>query len=158
GIKTTIVECSQLSQVRTALGEKPRLLLVETMSNPLLRLADLEELAKMAHDHECLFLVDNTFATPMLVRPLALGADIVVESLTKMIGGHGDVTLGAIGGVGDHLAQINQVISVWGLASNPFDCWLASRGLATLVIRMQAASTNAAIIADWLADKKGVSR
>jgi cystathionine beta-lyase/cystathionine gamma-synthase len=102
--------------------------------------------------------VDNTFATPVLTRPLEYGADFVVESLTKMIGGHGDITLGSLCGTGDHLAQLNQGISIWGLAANPFDCWLASRGLATLSIRMRTASANAAAIADWLAGRSGVSR
>jgi len=158
GVRTTIVDCGQLTQVRSALEESAKVLLVETMSNPLLRLADLEELGRLAHEHDCLLLVDNTFATPILTRPHDLGADFVVESLTKMIGGHGDITLGAVSGSGDHLQQVNQVVSIWGLASNPFDCWLASRGLATLPLRMRTASVNAAAIADWLTEQTCVSR
>jgi cystathionine beta-lyase/cystathionine gamma-synthase len=158
GVKTTFVDCGQFGQVRAALEQPARALLVETMSNPLLRIADLDHLGRLAHEHDCLFLVDNTFATPVLTRPLDLGADFVFESLTKMIGGHGDITLGAVCGRGDHLPQLNQVISIWGLASNPFDCWLASRGLETLSIRMRAASANAAAIADWLAGQSGVGR
>ena len=88
--------------------------------------------AELAHAHDCPLLVDNTFATPALVRPLELGADLVVESLTKMIGGHSDVTLGLLAGTSDQLAEITRTVSIWGLASNPFDCWLAARGLATL--------------------------
>src|SRR5262249_37950404 len=149
---------SQPRLVRAALSEPARVLLVETMSNPLLRLADLEELGRLAHEQDCLFLVDNTFATPAVTRPLEMGADFVVESLTKMLGGHGDITLGSLSGRGDHLPQLNQVVSIWGLASNPFDCWLASRGLATLSLRMRAAAANATAIADWLADQPGVSR
>src|SRR5205085_6537313 len=80
------------------------------------------------------------------------------ESLTKMLGGHGDVTLGAVAGTGERLPQVTQVSSIWGLASNPFDCWLASRGLATLPLRMRAASANAAALADWLAGQRGVVR
>src|SRR5438552_7958305 len=128
------------------------------MSNPLLALVDLSALAELDHRWDCLFVVDNTFATPVLTRPLELGADFVVESLTKMIGGHSDVTLGIVCGTGDHLPQINQTVSIWGLASNPFDGSLASRGLATLPLRMRAASANAAVLADWLAEQTAVKR
>jgi cystathionine beta-lyase/cystathionine gamma-synthase len=158
GVNTTFVDCGQLSQVRSALTQPTRLLLVETISNPLLRLADIEELARLTREQGCLLFVDNTFATPALARPLDLGADLVVESLTKMIGGHADITLGALCGNGDHLPQVTQVISIWGLASNPFDCWLAARGLPTLSLRMEVASRNASAIADWLSDQAGVSR
>ena len=103
------------------------------MSNPLLRLVDLAALARVwPAQSDCLLVVDNTFATPVLVRPLELGADLVMESLTKMIGGHSDVTLGMVCGQGDLLPQVSQVVSIWGLASNPFDCWLAERGLGHL--------------------------
>src|SRR5262249_28262627 len=96
--------------------------------------------------------------TPVLVRPLELGADLVTESLTKMIGGHSDVTLGAVAGRGEFRAQVDPVVSVWGLASNPFDCWLAARGLAPVPLRMRAASASAAALADWLADRPSVTR
>jgi cystathionine beta-lyase/cystathionine gamma-synthase len=81
-----------------------------------------------------------------------------MESLTKMIGGHSDVTLGLICGRNDLLPQLTQTMSIWGLASNPFDCWLAQRGLATLPLRMRAASENAAALADWLAQQAGVTQ
>src|SRR5262249_42211250 len=99
-----------------------------------------------------------TFATPVLTRPLEQGADLVMESLTKMIGGHSDVTLGVVCGRGDLLPQVSQVVSIWGLASNPFDAWLAVRGLATLPLRMPAACASAAAMADWVAEQPGVSR
>lgn len=158
GVQTTIADSRDLKQVRTALEKPAKILLVETMSNPLLALADLAALAELTHERGCLLVVDNTFATPVLTRPLELGADFVVESLTKMIGGHSDVTLGVVCGTGDHLPQINQTVSIWGLASNPFDCWLASRGLATLPLRMKAASANASVLADWLAEQATVAR
>jgi cystathionine beta-lyase/cystathionine gamma-synthase len=158
GVQTTFADSNDLDQVRTALDTPARVLFVETLSNPLLRLADLDAFARLAHERECLLVVDNTFATPVLTRPLEHGADLVVESLTKMIGGHSDVTLGLVCGRGDFLAQVKQVVSIWGLASNPFDCWLASRGLATLPLRMRAASAHAAALADWLRDQAGVVR
>lgn len=158
GVATEFVDTNHLDQVAAALKSGPRLLLVETISNPMLRLADLRALGKLCRQAGCLLLVDNTFATPVLTRPLALGADFVVESLTKMIGGHSDVTLGVVCGHGESLAKIASTISIWGLASNPFDCWLAERGLATLSLRMRAASANAAALADWLAEQPGVAQ
>ncbi|OAI50487.1 hypothetical protein AYO44_05680 [Planctomycetaceae bacterium SCGC AG-212-F19] len=158
GVQTTFVDCSDLEQVRAALQQPAKVLFVETMSNPLLRVVDVERLAEAAHAHNCQLIVDNTFATPLLVKPLALGADLVMESLTKMIGGHSDVTLGVIAGHGELLPQISRVASIWGLASNPFDCWLAQRGLATLALRMRAATANAAVLADWLAEQPGIAR
>jgi cystathionine beta-lyase/cystathionine gamma-synthase len=158
GVQTTFVDAGDLDAVRRAIAQPAKALFVETMSNPLVRLVDVEALAGIARERNCTFVVDNTFATPVLVKPLELGANIVVESLTKMIGGHSDVTLGAVCGSGDLSAQVSGVISTWGLASNPFDCWLASRGLATLGLRMQTASANAAALADWLGGQPGVSR
>ena len=102
--------------------------------------------------HASLRHFNTTFATPVLTRPLELGADFVMESLTKMIGGHSDVLLGAVSGRDPELLpSINQVSTVWGLSSSPFDTWLAHRGLSTLPLRMKAASANAAGLADWLA-------
>src|SRR5262249_1202524 len=95
GVTTTIVDCSDLQTVESALKTRAGILMVETMSNPLCRLVDIEAMARYAHAHDCRLLVDNTFATPELVKPLDLGADLVMESLTKMMGGHADVTLGA---------------------------------------------------------------
>ena len=159
GVATEYVDCNDLSAVAAALNKKPRLLFVETMSNPLVRVVDIATLAAMAHDYGTLLVVDNTFATPVLTKPLELGADFVMESLTKMIAGHSDVTLGVVcGNDADMLPTINRTTSIWGLASNPFDCWLAERGLATLELRMRAACENAAKLADWLADQPGVSR
>ncbi|GIW81461.1 MAG: cystathionine gamma-synthase [Gemmatales bacterium] len=158
GVTTTYVDACDLEQVRDAFRDPARLLFVETMSNPMLRLVDLESLASLAHDNDCIFVVDNTFATPILTRPICYGADLVVESLTKMIGGHSDVTLGTLCGQGDWLPQVTQLVSIWGLAANPFDCWLASRGLATLPLRMRAACENAQALAAWLPLQRNVSR
>jgi cystathionine beta-lyase/cystathionine gamma-synthase len=158
GLHTTFVDAGNLEVVRDALTQPVKLLLVETMSNPLVRLVDIEALARICRERQCTLVVDNTFATPFLVRPLELGANFVVESLTKMMGGHSDVTLGAVAGTGDFRQQMEPLVSTWGLASNPFDCWLAGRGLATLSLRMQAASANAAALADWLAGQSNVTR
>jgi cystathionine beta-lyase/cystathionine gamma-synthase len=158
GVQTTFVDTSDLQLVAQALDQPARLVFIETMSNPLLRLVDLVGLVRLAKERNSLVVVDNTFATPVLCRPLELGADLVMESLTKMIGGHSDITLGALCGNGELLPQVSQVVSIWGLAANPFDCWLAERGLTTLPLRMRAASANAAQVADWLAGQPGVAR
>jgi cystathionine beta-lyase/cystathionine gamma-synthase len=159
GVQSTIVDASDLDAVRQAMAEKPRVLFVETMSNPLCRVPDLPALAELAKANGCRFVVDNTFATPAVTKPIAIGADLVVESLTKMIGGHSDVTLGVVcGNDPELLPAMTQIVSVWGLASPPFDCWLAQRSLATLRLRMHTAMCNAAAVADWLVEQPGVSR
>jgi cystathionine beta-lyase/cystathionine gamma-synthase len=159
GVHTDFIDVNDPDQVRTALLAPADVLHVETVSNPLLRVPDLPALAEIAHAAGCRMVVDNTFATPVLTRPLDLGADFVMESLTKMIGGHADVTLGLLAGKDPKRgADLAQVVSIWGLASNPFDCWLAERGLATLPLRVRAASANAAALAGWLAEQPGVRR
>jgi cystathionine gamma-synthase len=158
GITTSFVDSRDLNQVRSALSEPAKLLLVETLSNPLLCVSDIPALAEIARERGCLLMVDNTFATPVLTRPLEMGADLVMESLTKMISGHSDVTLGMVCGNGDHQQKIAQVVTIWGFAPNPFDCWLTIRGLSTLTLRMRAASANAALLAQWLAEQQGVSK
>ncbi len=158
GVQTTLVDTNDLAAVRAALAQPARMLFVETMSNPLLRVVDLEALVELAQERKCRLVVDNTFATPVLCRPLDYGAETVMESLTKMIGGHSDVTLGVLCGRDDVLAEMTRTVSIFGLASNPFDCWLAQRGLTTLPLRMKAASANAAALADWLASQPGVRR
>jgi cystathionine beta-lyase/cystathionine gamma-synthase len=159
GISTTVVDVSDLDAVRVVLEEPARLIITETISNPLCRVPDIPALAETAHRAGAKLFVDNTFATPVLCRPLEIGADLVMESLTKMIGGHSDVTLGFLGGTDpDLLPTVSAVVSTWGLAANPFDCWLADRGLATLDLRARAATANAARVADWLAGLAGVSR
>ncbi|MBI2803801.1 MAG: aminotransferase class I/II-fold pyridoxal phosphate-dependent enzyme [Planctomycetes bacterium] len=159
GVATEYVDCNDLAAVEATLKKSPRLLFVETMSNPLLRVVDIAALAELAHDHGALLVVDNTFATPVLTRPMDLGADFVMESLTKIIAGHSDVTLGFLAANDpDMLPAINAAVSIWGLASNPFDCWLAERGLATLELRLRAACENALELANWLGEQTGVKR
>ena len=159
GVKTTVVDCNDLDAVRAAFAEPARVLFVETVSNPLCRTVDIPALAEVAHAHNARLVVDNTFATPVLCRPLEHGADLVMESLTKVIGGHSDVTLGLLAGTDPELLPaVTQIVSTWGLAANPFDCWLCDRGLPTLDLRMRASSRTASLLADWLASQPGVSR
>jgi cystathionine beta-lyase/cystathionine gamma-synthase len=159
GVKTTVADCNDLAAVRSAFTQPARVLFVETMSNPLCRTLDVPALAEIAHRHGAKLVVDNTFATPSLFRPLEHGADVVMESLTKVIGGHSDVTLGLLAGNDPELLPaVAQIVSTWGLAANPFDCWLCERGLPTLDLRVQASSRNALLLANWLAGQAGVTR
>lgn len=158
GVTGVLVDANDLDQVRAALAQRPKLFVVETISNPLLRVPDLPTLVGLCHEHGCQVFVDNTFATPALYRPLADGADYAMESLTKILTGHSDVTLGVVCGMNEHAQRINQIVSIWGLLSSPFECWLAARGLETFPLRVQAACHNAAYLAEWLASQPGVSR
>src|SRR5262249_50294970 len=130
GVKTVSVDVSDLGATRTAAAaHKPKVIYAETISNPLCRVPDLPALADIASAHGGRLVVDSTFATPVLCRPLDLGADLVMESLTKMIGGHSDVILGSLAGTDRELLPgIEQIVSVWGLAVSPFPCWQAERG------------------------------
>ena len=160
GVKTVVADTCDPDATRAAVeAHRPRVLFAETQSNPMCRIADVPALAEIARAHGAKLVIDNTFVTPVLYRPLEHGAELVMESLTKMIGGHSDVTLGFLGGNDPELLPgVTQIVSTWGLASNPFDCWQADRGLLTLDIRMRTATANAAALADWLASRPGVSQ
>lgn len=151
GIASTRVDTCDLDAVRAAINERTRLIVVETITNPILRVSDLAVLATIAHERGALLLVDNTLAGPVVCRPHEFGADLVLESLTKSMNGHSDVVLGLLTGIGDVWQRIPAVLSAWGLASSPFDCWLALRGLSTLAVRAEKACANALEIAEWLA-------
>ncbi len=160
GVATVSVDVSDLDATRAAAAaHRPKLLYVETMSNPLCRVPDVPAIAEITHGIGARLVVDNTFASPVLCRPLALGADVVMESLTKMIGGHSDVTLGFLAGTDAALlAPVRLAVSVWGFGPSPSACWQAARGLETLPLRMAAAASNAVAVADWLAVQPGVAR
>ncbi len=147
----TVVDATDLDQVREAMTDKTRLLIVETISNPLLRVADLAALAQIAHQHGAELLADNTFAGPMVCRPKQLGADWVMESLTKSMNGHSDVTLGLLCGSHARWKAVSTAQATWGLSAGAFECWLALRGLGTLGVRLERASQNALAVAQSLA-------
>lgn len=157
GISSTIVDTCDLSAVRQAVLPNTKLIVVETIANPLLQVVDIAALAGFAHQHGAKLLVDNTFASPVLCRPLELGADFVWESLTKIMNGHSDVILGLLGGFTRDWQRVPLVLSAWGLAAAPFDCWLAQRGLATLALRARQASENALAAARFLETQSAVA-
>jgi cystathionine gamma-synthase len=160
GIGLRIVDMSDLRAVAAALEEKPaRILWVETPSNPLLRITDIAGLAKLGRDAGALVVVDNTFATPALQQPLSLGADVVVHSATKYLGGHSDVVGGALVINDDAVAESTKFLQfAAGAVSGPMDAFLTTRGIKTLGIRMQRHSENAAAIAGFLEGHDRVAR
>lgn len=158
GITSSLVDTCDLSAVASAMTPRTRMIVVETIANPLLQVADIAALAEIAHRNRSLLLVDNTFATPILCRPLVCGADLVLESITKMMNGHSDVMLGLLAGHDRNWARVPLVVSAWGLASAPFECWLASRGLATLAVRMERAFSTAQRVAEYLVGRPDVER
>ncbi len=152
GVQYTPVPLSDLDAVRQAITAKTRLIWVETPTNPLLSIADIGAIAQVAASHNAKVLVDNTFASPALQQPLTLGADIVLHSTTKYIGGHSDLVGGALLTNDEELdAAFAFLQNGAGAVPGPFDAYLTMRGLKTLVLRMQRHSENAALVAEFLA-------
>lgn len=156
GIQTEEVDTTDLDAVKKKLRKNTKLFLVETISNPRLRVADIPALAELCHPYGTKLLVDNTFATPGICRPLDCGADFVMESMTKFMNGHGDLMLGLLCGKNESWGRVPLVTSAFGFASSPFDCWLAERGLSTFSVRIERASQNASEVAKFLASQKNV--
>ena len=157
GITSDLVDTCDLTATAAAIRPETKLVIVETIANPLLRVADIAALAAVAHQQGAWLLVDNTFATPVICQPLELGADFVVESVSKMMNGHSDVMLGALLGHEANWQRVPLVTSTWGFSSSPFDCWLAARGLATLHLRAERACANALQVAEYLAGHSQVT-
>ena len=158
GIHIDVVDASDLTSLRATLRPNTRMMLVEVVSNPLLQIADIVTLSRMARSNGTLLVVDNTFPTPLGFRPLEWNAGLVIHSVTKMLSGHSDVTLGAVCGSKTLLNSIFETVVTWGLNPSPFDCWMAERGLNTLEVRLTRAQSNASELADFLANEPAVYR
>jgi cystathionine gamma-synthase len=159
GIETSLFDPTDLSAAKAAIRPSTRLILVETVSNPTLRIADLDGLIGLAHAKNILVVVDNTFPTPRGVQPLERGADIVLHSVTKLLAGHSDAILGYVAARDPALNErIAALGSTLGVISSPFDCWLAERGLYSFDLRYERANANAKALADTLAGLSSVSR
>jgi len=161
GVELVVVDMSELDQVRAALEGAPAqtVLWVETPTNPLMKIADIAALATLGHEAGALVVVDNTFASPALQQPLALGADVVVYSTTKYLGGHSDVVGGAVVLADQELAAKVQFLQFGaGAISSPFDAFLTTRGIKTLAVRMERHSRNAQAVAEALVAAPGVER
>ena len=158
GVEHTPVALSDVDAVRASLRPNTRLIWVETPTNPLLGIADIAQLAAVAHEAGALLVVDNTFASPYLQQPLSLGADVVVHSTTKYLGGHSDVVGGALvagdAEIGEQLAFHQNAM---GAVAGPFDSWLVLRGIKTLAVRMDRHNENAAAVAAMLQEHPKVA-
>src|SRR4051812_39171724 len=158
GIRNTTVDLADLDAVRTALGsDGTRMLWIETPSNPLMKISDIAALVELGHAVGAIVVVDNTFASPALQQPLSFGADVVVHSTTKYLGGHSDVIGGALVFADEELAEKAQFIQfAAGAVSSPMDAWLTVRGIKTLQVRVRQHSANAQAIAEALVGHAGV--
>jgi len=159
GLKFTFARLDQPGELQQALRPETKLVWVETPTNPMLKIVDIAAAAEAAHAHGALLVVDNTFATPMLTRPLELGADLVMHSATKYLGGHSDL-VGGVAAVRD--AELGErlwfLLNSAGAIQGPFDSFLALRGLKTLPLRMRAHCDNALHLARWLQQHPAVAR
>ncbi len=159
GIASSFVDMTDLTRVEAAMAARPRLVLLETPTNPYLKILDIARITELAHVHDALVVVDNTFASPYFQQPLALGADVVVHSTTKYLGGHSDVVGGA---VVTNSKEIHETLkfhqNAAGAIPGPFDCWVVLRGVKTLGVRMDRHATNALAVAQFLRGHPAISR
>lgn len=159
GLEFTFIKMDSRQRIEEAIKPNTKMLWLETPSNPLLGLTDLEMVADVARRHNLLTAIDNTFATPYLLRPLEYGIDLVVHSTTKYLNGHCDVVGGAIVTATDELAQRVQFLqNAMGTGASPFDCWLVLRGIETLAVRMKQHEENAAAVVGFLVGHPAVAR
>jgi cystathionine beta-lyase/cystathionine gamma-synthase len=158
GIAAAAVDTTDLAAVEGAIGPATRLIWLETISNPTTAMADVQAIAELAHARGLRVAVDNTFASPFLATPLALGADVVIHSTTKYVAGHSDITGGAILGSAEVVAAARRIVINAGGNAAPLEAFLALRGLKTLALRMERHSANALAVATRLEGHPGVER
>ncbi len=159
GVETTYVDLTDLSSWEAAIRGNTRILFLETPSNPLVEIADLSLLAELAHQHDCLLVVDNCLCTPALQKPLALGADVVIHSATKYIDGQGRGIGGAVLGSKELVGgEVYSVLRTTGPTMSPFNAWIFLKGLETLNLRMKAHCDNAMQLAQWLDQHPAVDK
>ena len=159
GLTFSFVDGSEIQAVEAAFTDKTRMVWLESPTNPLLKLVDIAAVSRLAHEHGALVVVDNTFMSPYLQQPLGLGADIVVHSATKFLGGHSDVVAGVLvvktDELNERLAFIQNAV---GAIPGPLDAWLVLRGIKTLAVRMREHDKNARLVAEFLAEHERVER
>jgi cystathionine gamma-synthase len=159
GFEASFADPTDVAALARAIRPSTRMLLVEVVSNPTLRVADMEGIARLARERGLLLAVDNTFTTPRAYQPFRQGADVVIHSLTKLLAGHSDVTLGWVAArTPETNRALYDAIVTWGMTPSPFDCWLAERGLHSFHLRYDRAEANAGRLADALAGTAGVER
>lgn len=158
GLEVDYADTSDLEQVKALLRPNTKALYIETPSNPMMNVTDLRACSKLAKEHGLLLIVDNTFLSPYLQNPIALGADIVLHSGSKFLSGHNDTIAGFLSCAGQELAdRVRLIAKTTGGVLAPFDCWLVLRGLKTLSVRMERQQENAHKVAEWLAKQPHVS-
>ncbi|RIK77558.1 methionine gamma-lyase [candidate division KSB1 bacterium] len=151
GVEATFVDTSNVDNLKRAIRANTRMIFVETPANPTMAVTDIREAADMAHRHDAIMVVDNTFASPYLQRPLDLGADVVVHSMTKSINGHSDVVAGMIITKNDKLyKRIKPVLNLFGGTMDPHQAWLVLRGVRTMPLRVERSQENAQKLASFL--------
>lgn len=158
GIDITFVDAQDMVRVEEAIRPNTKLIFVETISNPLMKVADLSRLAALKRGFGVTLMVDNTFASPVLCRPSEWGADLVMESLTKYINGHSDVTAGAVMGSKELVERMRPLHTDFGAVISPFDAWLVQRSLQTLELRLDRHCQNAVVLAEFLAAQPKVTK
>jgi len=159
GVETSLADPTDAASMEAAIRPNTRMIVVEVVSNPTIRIADMEGIAKLCRDRGILLMVDNTFTTPRGYQPFEHGADIVIHSVTKLLAGHSDATLGyAVAKDPALMEKINIANVTWGLTPSPFDCWLAERGLQSFDLRYDRAEATATALSAALADLPGVLR
>jgi cystathionine beta-lyase/cystathionine gamma-synthase len=153
GVNVRLVDMTDLTQVESAIRAlRPKVVLAEMISNPLLKVIDLEQVARLAHAHGATMVVDSTFTSPYLLQPLRYGADFVIHSTTKYLGGHGDVTGGVVVAPSAYRPKLELVGRLVGGVLSPHEAYLTLRGIKTLPLRVRQQCQNAMVIAQWLAD------
>lgn len=159
GVTAHFVDITSVRAVVDSLARyAPAALVCETVSNPLLRLADVPALAEAAHHAGTVLIVDSTFTTPYLVRPLSLGADLVVHSATKYLSGHGDAMAGVVASAGELAERLREQQKVFGANLGAQEAWLTLRGIKTLALRVREQCRNAQLVAEWLEDQPTVAK
>ena len=159
GVDTAFVDICDAASVRQAIeANKPGVVLMETISNPLLRVGEMDKIADLARAAGAVLVVDSTFATPLLLRPLELGAGMVVHSATKYLAGHGDVLGGAVVSGAEHADALRSLAHTLGPAMSPFESYLTMRGIKTLAVRLDRQCANACKVASWLSAHPRVER
>lgn len=158
GISVTAANAGR-ENVESLITEQTKAIYIETPTNPMMNVADIQQLSQIAHKHKLLLIVDNTFLSPYLQNPLRLGADVVIHSGTKYLGGHNDTIAGFVVTASQELAEkIRFIVKTTGAGLAPFDSWLILRGIKTLALRMEKAQENAGKLAEWLLQQKKVTR
>jgi cystathionine beta-lyase/cystathionine gamma-synthase len=150
GIECSFANFTNLEEIEQSIRPETKVLITETVTNPLLHVIDVKSVAYLAHQRGAKLIIDNTFTTPLLIRPLELGADMVIHSATKYIGGHSDVTSGIIAGNSPAIDRAREIVVGFGSSLSPFEAWLTLRGLKTMAVRFKKQCDNALVLAEAL--------